>query len=294
MPRRMSSAKRRVLMLAVLFQQGDICLLCQETPVKDKTIDHLNGNGRDDRIENLVVLCRGCNSAEGNRTRRGESRLITRKTLPSYQRAAAEKLCMPRHGADLPPTSQARGEFTADEKDRNPLMDRELTGSTGRAGNVRAAGRAPKSLETGADTAATGGRVPWVSECVRGDGRPEPGVDRRAWGSAEEAANLLMEPTYRLWVFRWVKRNGTVSKGDAIDAGSEYLDQTVGRGSQATVERYFRKIISSHGWLEERRGSSSEPLWGFRTGVALDGLEELLESRMRPVAPATPLLEVSC
>lgn len=286
MPRRMTSSKRRVLLLAVLFQQGDICLLCQTTPVEDQTLDHVNGRSRDDRLENLVMLCRGCNSAEGNRVRRGESRLLTKRSLAAYQQLAAEKLRSLREAA------ADRGEHSADEKSRNSLKDAGVTGSTGSAGNSRAAGTPLKPLGNLADTAATGGRVPCVSECVRG-GRPEPGVDRRAWGTAEEAANLLMEPAYRLWLFRWVKRNGTISKGDAIDAGAEYLDQVVGRGSQATVLRYFQKVISSAGWLEERRGSSSEPLWGFRTGVALEGLEEMLESRMRPVASAIPLLEVS-
>jgi hypothetical protein len=289
MSRRMSSAKRRVLLLAVLFQQGNICLLCKAAPVKDPTLDHLNGNSRDDRLENLVMLCRGCNTAEGNRVRRGESRLITRKTLKKYQDGAAETLRILKADADLRATSQARGEFSKPEDPRKPVENMASTAATDSAGNSRAAGAGLKPLPGRVFPDGTGGRVPCVSECVRG----EPGVDRRAWGTAEEAANLLMEPTFRLWLFRWVKRNGTISKGDAIDAGAEYLDQMVGRGSQATVLRYFQKVISSHGWLEERRGSSSEPLWGFRTGVALDALEELLESRMRPVAPAIPLLEVS-
>lgn len=230
MPKRMSEKERRVLIQAVIIRDGDICKLCHETPVRAKTLDHVNGKPRDNRPENLVLLCRPCNTAEGNRARRG-CRLLTPSTLAEFSAAAHETLVNTSSGRALPDQSVAR--------------------------------------------------VTCESERVR-DGA---GIDRRGWGPSEEAANLVMEPTYRLWLYRWVKQHGYISRQDAIDAGAEYLDQTVGRASQQTIERYFRKAISSAGWLEERRGESSEPVWGFRIGVSLDAIEALLEKRMRAIGP---------
>ena len=234
MPKRMSEKERRVLIQAVIIRDGDVCTLCTETPVRAKTLDHVNGKPRDNRLENLVLLCRPCNTAEGNRARRG-CRLLTPSTLAHFSARAHETLVNASSGRELPDQS--------------------------------------------------GARVTCESERVRvRDGRG-PGIDRRGWGPSEETANLVMEPTYRLWLYRWVKQQGYISRQDAIDAGAEYLDQTVGRASQQTIERYFRKAISSAGWLEERRGDSSEPVWGFRTCVSLDAIEALLEKRMRAIGP---------
>ena len=240
MPRRLTEKQRRVLLNALIHRDGDICRLCLESPVRDRTIDHLNGRKRDDRLANLALLCRTCNTAEGNRARRG-GRLLTPQTAPFYYTIAAETLL-------------------------------KLKGHT-------------------AVATPPGARVTCVRVSEGENGRN--GVDRRGWGSTEETANLLMEPTYRLWLFRWVRERGFVTKEDAIDAGAEHLDQTVGRASQQTVERYFRKAISSVGWLEEARGEGGQPVWGFRTGVAIDALQELLERRTRAVAPAIPELEGS-
>lgn len=239
MPRRMSPRDRLHLLERVIMRDGDICLLCRQMPCRDKTLDHVNGNKRDDRLENLALLCRACNTAEGNRARRG-ARLLTLESLPIYVARAAETV--------------------ATRKGQNSLPDQ----SGARVTSVR------------------------VSESERS------GVDRRGWGSTEETANLIMEPTYRLWLFRWVKERGFIGREDAIDAGAEYLDQAVGRASQQTIERYFRKVISSAGWLVEDRGESSEPVWVFRGEVDLSKLEGLLEGRMKaqrpqkdPAAPAS-------
>lgn len=221
---------------AVILRDGDLCMLCRRSPVLERTLDHLNGNSRDDRLENLVLLCRGCNTAEGNRARGGGRRLLTRESLPQYRARAAETVANASALQRMQPASGAR--VTVSE------------------GEMEAPHHGP------------------------------PGIDRRGWGSAEEAANQLMEPTYRLWLFRWVKNRGSINRADAIDAGAEYLDRAVGRASQQTVERYFRKAISSTGWLEERRGEGSTPVWGFRVGVAIEMLQDALERRMRPVAPA--------
>lgn len=234
MGKRMSKKARMILLEAVIMRDGDICRLCRRAPVpaRDQTLDHVNGRQRDDRLENLRMLCRGCNAAEGNRARHG-GRLLSPATLPKYDARAAETLV-----------------------------------------NLKAA-KAPAECP--------GARVPLrVSE-----GRGEPsGVDRRGWSSVEEAANRIMEPTYRLWLFQWVKAFGSISREDAIDAGAEYLEQTCGRASQQTVERYFRKVISTVGWLEERRGQSSEALWAFKPGLSTDDLEALLERRMKAIAPS--------
>ena len=221
-----------MLLEAVILRDGDICKLCRENPVRRKTLDHVNERKRDDRLENLVLLCSSCNTAEGNRARRG-GRLLTPATLPIYNTRARETLANPQG-------------HTAERDTSGPRV------------TVR------------------------VSE------RDSAGLDRRGWGAAEEAANLIMEPTYRLWLFRWVKDKGFIGRDDAIDAGAEHLDQTVGRASQQTIERYFRKAISSVGWLEERRGDSSQPIWGFRSGVALGPLEALLERRMKAIGADRP------
>lgn len=230
MPRRMKPRERRALLEAVILRDGDICKLCRETPVIDRTIDHVNGKPSDNRLENLVLLCRACNTAEGNRARRGQ-RLLTPATLPMYTTRAAETVFNANGSSTLP--------------------------------------------------ARLGARV----TPVRVSERERTGADRPGWSSAEEAANLVMEPTYRLWLFRWVREHGWIGREDAIDAGAEHLDQTVGRASQQTIERYFRKVISSVGWLEERRDPGSKPVWTFRSGTDLDALQAMLEGRMRALGP---------
>lgn len=237
MPKRMTQKNRNVLLQAVIDRDGDICKLCRETPVLDKTIDHVNGRKRENRLDNLALLCRSCNTAEGNRMRRGH-RLLTPLSLPIYNTRAHETLLNLKGQTALP----------------------DMPGS----------------------------RV-----TLRVSEREQPGVDRRGWSSTEEAANLIMEPTYRMWLFRWVKAKGWIGREDAIDAGAEYLDVTVGRASQQTVERYFRKAISSVGWLEERRGESSQPVWGFRTGTPLEELEAMFERRMKAIGTPPPAEVVS-
>lgn len=236
MPKRMPARERLMYLEAVILRDGDLCLLCRRMPLLERTLDHVNGRSRDNRLENLVLLCRACNTAEGNRARRGgiNRRLLTPASLPQYRARAAETLANASRFQKMPDPSGAR-----------------VTVSEGEMGRPRPG---------------------------------EPGIDRRGWGSAEEAANQVMEPTYRLWLFRWVKDRGFIGRADAVDAGAEYLDQAVGRASQQTVERYFRKAISSTGWLEERRGEGSAPVWGFRVGIAIEILQRALEQRMRPIA----------
>lgn len=84
MPKRMNANKRRKLLQAIILRDGDACLLCQTAPVKDKTIDHLDGKTRNNRLNNLHLLCRRCNTAEGNRARSG-CRWLTAETLSEYR-----------------------------------------------------------------------------------------------------------------------------------------------------------------------------------------------------------------
>lgn len=229
MPKRLSDKDRQVLIDAVITRDGDICTLCRETPVKHRTLDHVNNKARDHRLENLALLCRSCNTSEGNRARRGQ-RVLTPENLSCWRARAHETL--------------------ANAVGRNALAG------------------------------APGARVPLrVSERERTD------ADRRGWGLAEEAANLIMEPNYRLWLYRYVLTHGHITKEAAIDGGAEYLDQVVGRASQQTVERYFRKAISITGWLEERRSGDGQPVWCFRTDTKHEELRTLLERRMRTITP---------
>ena len=95
MSKRFSTTTRRRLLEAVIRRDGDRCLLCRKTDFrpKERSLDHLNNNIRDNRLENLHLLCRGCNTAENNRLRAGNPRLLTAETLPTLlarlrQRAA--------------------------------------------------------------------------------------------------------------------------------------------------------------------------------------------------------------
>lgn len=91
--------------------------------------------------------------------------------------------------------------------------------------------------------------------------------------STAEEANLVLEPLYRRWIFQQVNETGGIIKADAVNGGAEYLESLVGRGSPATTDRYFQKIISSQGWLEEERVRQGFPRWVFRHGLNLRELE---------------------
>lgn len=105
MPKRMNANRRRKLLEAIIHRDGDACLLCRTAPVRDKTIDHLDGKTRNNRLENLHLLCRACNTAEGNRARMGR-RWLTAETLPGY-RAHLPKAPV---GCSLVPLGEGGGE----------------------------------------------------------------------------------------------------------------------------------------------------------------------------------------
>lgn len=206
----MSVIQRRVLLEAIIQRDGDACILCRKSPVKDKTLDHLNGIIRDDRLENLHLMCRGCNTAERNRAARG-SRILTTETIAAHRA---------RLGLSPLPKSQV-----------TPV-------------------------------------------CVG-----QPRGQRWALTTADEA-NLVLEPPYRLWLFQQVQAHGGISKTDAINAGAEYLHRSVGKGSPATTDRYFQKVISSMGWLTEIRNANGHPIWAFRDGEDLKTLENSLKEHL--------------
>ncbi len=93
MPKRMNIKLYRTLLDSVIHRDGDICLLCHKTQFKprERTLDHLDGSKQNNRLENLHLLCRACNSAEGNRAR-SRCRLLTAETLPGYLASAAKTL----------------------------------------------------------------------------------------------------------------------------------------------------------------------------------------------------------
>jgi hypothetical protein len=137
---------------------------------------------------------------------------------------------------------------------------------------------APKYVIFLRDSLANKSQV--TSVCVREkpDGTTAPAPRARspwAFGTSEEA-NRVMEPAYRLWVIETVTRQGRISKADAIHAGAEYLQKRVGRGSPATTERYFRKMISATGCLQQGRGLNGETEWVFRSDLNLEEVERNL------------------
>lgn len=103
MGNRHSSPLRHALLAVVIHLDGDICLLCLKTDFKprERTLDHVDNNKRNDDINNLCLLCRGCNAGEGNRHRHGIVRLITTENILGYRKRAAEKLGKPNLRGDL-------------------------------------------------------------------------------------------------------------------------------------------------------------------------------------------------
>ncbi len=239
MPKRMNEKLHRLLLEAVIIRDGDICLLCLEMPVRDKTLDHLNNNSNNNALSNLNLLCRSCNVAENNRARSGKSRsrLLTAETLPAYRLRASKK---------LPPGSQV-----------TVCVEKQVV--------VEGAAPVPPPVPP----------APLLF--------PTP-PSRLGFGSTEEQANLLMEPVYRKWLFDWVQAKGYITKQEAVNAGAEYLDQKVGRGSPPTTERYFMKAISQEGWLMDHRAEFGQPAWVFRTGIDVEALGRALASRLPGMA----------
>lgn len=88
MPKRKYKRKKtREPYLSILKERdAGACLLCGKIPTRsrDLTIDHLDGNTRNNRLDNLHLLCRSCNTAEGNRARTG-NRLLTAETAPALR-----------------------------------------------------------------------------------------------------------------------------------------------------------------------------------------------------------------
>lgn len=105
----MHAKTRAVLLLAIIMRDGDICLLCHEAPVIDKTIDHVNNNKHDNSLTNLVLLCRTCNGAEGNRARsKPPCRLLTPETLSFYRAALPPNIARATQGASVDVTAQVQ------------------------------------------------------------------------------------------------------------------------------------------------------------------------------------------
>lgn len=132
MPNRMNPKARQKLLKSIILRDGDFCLLCGECPVKDKTIDHLDGKTRNNRLSNLHLLCRKCNTGEGNRARTG-CRWLTTETLAGY-RASLPKTPV---NSSLVPLGEREGEQGRRVPPKPPM---------GRGAGAEQEGNAPSGL----------------------------------------------------------------------------------------------------------------------------------------------------
>ena len=219
MPKRFNSKKRQRLLDAVIRRDGDICLLCHKTDFKDKerNLDHMDGNKWNNRLVNLHLLCRGCNTAENNRAETS-GRKLTAETLSELYAALPQNT----EAASLPSHTHSHPYKSPRGRDNRDVLDRG--GQSGAAG----------------------------------------------------VSTYLMEAHYRDWLAHLARNQKQVTEQEALNSGAEYLHRRIGRGSPVTVRRYFDKITSPEGWLEEFKDARGRSLWRFRKGENLEALFEEL------------------
>jgi len=108
MPNRNWSFRRyHALMEWAKGRDGDICLLCLKTVFKlrERTLDHLDNGKENHDPANIHLLCRGCNTAENNRLRAGNPRLLTAKTLSERLAIARAHLAKTKKNSSQMPLS---------------------------------------------------------------------------------------------------------------------------------------------------------------------------------------------
>lgn len=244
---------RQTLLDAIIARDGDRCFngLCptyagKPVPAAIRTIHHFDGNKRHNAFANLRLLCKPCNTAESNR-RRAWAKSRRRKPDPFPQlRSSAVETARPTEGNAREPNAQVTGRererdnAQGDGPQSTPFMAIPSLGKTGSA------------------------FVP----------NPHP-----AFGSAEMAANYIMDRLWRARAWRIVLAEGYIEKADAVDGGAEYVRQRVGRGSPETTARYFRMAIAPReGYLIESHKVMPYPVWIARDDDARRRMaEELAE-----------------
>lgn len=292
MPNRWHPRKHAQLARKIIARDGDFCVLCVldgrsvGDPIVDATIDHLNNNKRDDRLDNLIRLCRSCNSSEENRRRAG-ARLLTPENF--HEKAAeAYRFIMSVRGkrhvaAANSPSGGLQGLPVANPQGGAPIYNGRAPSSASPGALV-----SPRCVSESESDRGSLGESP-ETRVSEGVGPPRGRIAHAALDrpeldtEAEDAAILgkMMNPLYRLWLYDHVLRHGFITKGGALDAGGEFLIQTLGCGNQITVGRYFRNVTNPiNGWLEETRDARGKATFAFRPGVNLAELRVLLRGRV--------------
>ena len=88
MPKRFTNHQYRRLYPKLVQRDGPACGRCGLTPKDPEarlTIDHINGNHRDNAFANLRILCRGCNTADMNERLRAPEPQVTREREKSME-----------------------------------------------------------------------------------------------------------------------------------------------------------------------------------------------------------------
>ena len=223
---------------------------------------HLDGNSNNHSRSNIVLAHRGCHTAEENKLRALKAKQNARivEALRNAQSAGASRgvskdskaqksrrspnVAKNGHATDSQSPKMSGRRVTERERER----ERERNGHLG---GVPVWGLPAISLDISG--AATGGQAVQL----QATGHP-------AFGSAEMAANYIMEHLWRSWVYRHVLAHGYISKDDAVEAGAEILQQELGRGSAQSTTRYLKKAGSRVGHLVETRQVKPYPVWVAR------------------------------
>lgn len=296
--RRWHPRERARLNKKIINRDGDWCVLCvlesgKMEPIADATIDHLNNDKTDNRLPNLHRLCHQHNSAEGGKSGNRRARILTPENL-TEKRAEALELCRVR-GARAPVAPVSPPSGGPQKPPVAPSRERPPINNSGRPGREPvAAPRDPRvTCECVGECVCDRNRVAGGVPVPAGEGKGGRGYSARIAHvspdrpeldtEASDAAILeeLMNPLFRLWVYFHVKRNGSITKAGALDAGGEFLDNHLGRGNQITVSRYFKKLSNPiNGWLVESRDARNKAVYSFRPGVNLTALRVTLRGRV--------------
>lgn len=94
MPKRQTKKQNRVLINFVIPRDGNICLLCLKTRFryKERSLDHMDNDPKNNDPANIHVLCLKCNTGEENRHRVGKPRKLRADTVEQYRKRARERL----------------------------------------------------------------------------------------------------------------------------------------------------------------------------------------------------------